>query len=181
MNIAGVYYESVNDGEGMRTVIFVSGCSHNCYNCHNPNTHDINYGIEFTNELKEEIFDNIEKRPFISGITISGGDPLHENNAETVCNLIAEIRERFPDKNIWLYTGYKYENIFCPVVTDDLNIERDKLIDNRINAVKMCDVVIDGRYVDELRDVTLMWRGSSNQRVIDVKKSLEEDRIVLYN
>ena len=181
MNVAGVYYESVNDGEGIRTVIFVSGCSHNCFNCHNPNTHDINYGIEFTEKIKEDILSNIEKRPFISGITLSGGDPLHENNVEDVLELLMEIKDRFPEKTIWLYTGYKFENIFCPILTDNLDVERDKIIDARKQIVRMCDVVIDGRYVDELRNVSLAYRGSSNQRIIDVKKSIEKNGVVLYN
>ena len=165
MNIAGVNYESINDGKGVRTVIYVSGCSHKCPNCHNPQTHDIDYGIELTNKLKNKIIDNIKKRPFVSGITLSGGDPLHENNVLDVFNLIKEIKENFPKKDIWLYTGYKFENI----INNPL----------RQKVVQLCDVVVDGKYIEKLKDITLKWRGSSNQRVIDVKKSLKENKIIL--
>lgn len=167
MNIAGINYESINDGEGVRTTIFVSGCSHKCPNCHNPQTHDINYGVKFTNELQNEIISNIEKRPFISGITLSGGDPLHYNNVVDVFNLIVKLKNKFPNKNIWIYTGYKFESLL-----DDASRRR---------IVEMCDVLVDGRYIDELRDLTLRFRGSSNQRVIDVKESLKANKIALYN
>lgn len=181
MNIAGINYESINDGEGVRTVIYVSGCSHRCPNCHNPETHDVNYGIEFTNELQNEIIDNIKKRPFISGVTLSGGDPLHVHNAIDVFNLITKIKDEFPNKNIWLYTGYTWNQIFYPIVTDELNIERDLILDYRKKIVEMCNVLVDGRYIDSLRDVSLRFCGSSNQRVILVQESLKENQIVLYN
>ena len=167
MNIAGINYESINDGEGVRTTIFVSGCSHKCPNCHNPQTHDINYGVKFTDELQNEIISNIEKRPFISGITLSGGDPLHYNNVVDVFNLIVKLKNKFPNKNIWIYTGYKFESLLN-------NTSRRRI-------VEMCDVLVDGRYIDELKDLTLKFRGSSNQRLIDVKESLKENKIVLYN
>lgn len=166
MNIAGINYESINDGEGVRTVIYVSGCSHKCPKCHNPQTHNVDYGIKFTNELQDEIINNIKKRPFISGITLSGGDPLHNNNLTDVFNLIMKIKERFPDKSLWLYTGYRFEDI--------INIP------SRRRIIEQCDVVIDGRYIDELRDVTLKFRGSSNQRVIDVQKTLSTGEVVLW-
>lgn len=181
MNISGINYESIYDGEGVRTVVYVSGCSHKCPNCHNPETHDINYGVKFTDDLLNEIMDNIKKRPFVSGITLSGGDPLHNNNIFEVLNLIKKLKVKFPNKNIWLYTGYKWENIMHPVVTDDFNLERDQIIDCRKNIVELCDVVVDGRYIDNLRDVTLKFKGSSNQRLIDVQKTLKENKIVLYN
>lgn len=180
MNIAGINYESINDGEGVRTTIFVSGCSHKCPNCHNPQTHDINYGVKFTDELQNEIISNIEKRPFISGITLSGGDPLHGNNVFDVFNLIIKLKYKFPDKNIWLYTGYTWNQIFYPVVTSDFNPERDRIIDCRKKVVEMCDVLIDGRFVEELKDLTLKFAGSKNQRVISVQQTLKENKIILY-
>ena len=167
MNIAGINYESINDGEGVRTTIFVSGCSHKCPNCQNPQTHDINYGVKFTDELQNEIISNIEKRPFISGITLSGGDPLHDNNVIDVHNLIIKFRNKFPNKNIWLYTVYKFESLLNDT--------------SRRKIVEMCDVLVDGRYIDELKDLTLRFKGSSNQRLIDVKESLKENNVVLYN
>ena len=180
MNIAGINYESINDGEGVRTVIYVSGCSHKCPNCQNPQTHDVNYGIEFTSELQDDIIGNIEKRPFISGITLSGGDPLHHNNVTDVFNLIVKIKDKFPDKNIWLYTGYTWNQIFYPILTDNLNPERDQIIDCRKRIVEMCDVIVDGKYIDKLRDVTIRFAGSKNQRLIDVKKSLKNSMVILY-
>lgn len=180
MNIAGINYESINDGEGIRTVIYVSGCSHRCTNCHNPQTHNINYGVKLTNELQNEIIDNIAKRPFVSGITLSGGDPLHDNNVFDVFNLIEKLKNKFPNKSLWLYTGYTWNQIFYPILTDDFNLKRDQIIDCRKKIIEMCDVVVDGRYIDELRDLTLKFRGSSNQRLIDVKKTLKENKIILY-
>lgn len=181
MNIAGIDYESVNDGEGVRTVIYVSGCSHNCYNCHNPQTHDINYGVPFTEKLQNEIIENIKKRPFVSGITWSGGDPLHENCLDDVLKFTNTIRHLMPQKTIWLYTGYEWEHIFDqgyhyhPLTVEKLSIGRWR----RQKIVKQCDVLIDGRYIDSLRDVSLKWKGSSNQRVINVQESLKQNKIIL--
>lgn len=180
LHIAGIDYESVKDGEGVRTAIYVSGCSHNCSGCHNPETHNSNYGILFTEELKKEIFENIKKRPYISGITFTGGDPLHENNLEGVANLQHLVQKYYPEKTIWLYTGYTWEQIMNPIVTDDFNLHRDELIKKRKQIVCNCDVLVEGRYIDKLRDISLKWRGSSNQNVIDVKKSLEQNKIVLW-
>lgn len=176
MNIAGINYESINDGEGVRTVIYVSGCSHKCPNCHNPQTHNVNYGIKFTNELQDEIINNIRKRPFISGITLSGGDPLHYNNVSDVLNLIIRLKDEFPNKSIWLYTGYRLEDIIEPK-----NCKLNEIHLLRATIVKMCDVLVDGRYIDKLKDLTLKFKGSSNQRVIDIQKTFKENKIVLYN
>lgn len=180
MNISGINYESINDGYGVRAVIYVSGCSHECPNCHNPETHDINYGIDFTNDLLNEIIDNIKKRPFVSGITLSGGDPLHENNVFHVYHFIKRLKSEFPNKNIWLYTGYKWEHIMYPIVTDNFDLRREKIINYRKEITKMCDVVVDGKYIDYLRDITLKFCGSSNQRIIDVQESLKQNKIILW-
>lgn len=167
MNISGIDYESVANGEGVRTVIYVSGCSHNCYNCHNPQTHNINYGMLFTKDLQDEIIENIKKRQFVSGITLSGGDPLHENNIGGVLKLINKFRLLFGStKTIWLYSGYTWEQI--------------QIDSKRMKIVSQCDVMVDGRYIDELRDVSLQFRGSSNQRLIDVQESLKQSKVVLY-
>ena len=186
MNVSGIDYESVNDGEGVRTVIYISGCSHNCRNCHNPQTHNINYGIPFTDELENEIFINIKKRPFISGITFSGGDPLHENNLDGVLNLINQVRILFPDKSIWLYTGYSvdmyelYESDHTEIVVKPRsnNIENDL---KRANIISKCDVVVDGCFEEDKKNLTLRFRGSSNQRIIDIQKSLEKGDVVLWD
>ena len=186
MNIAGIDYESIKDGEGVRTVIYVSGCSHNCYKCHNPQTHDINYGIPFSEELQNEIIENIKKRPFISGLTWSGGDPLHENNIDDVLDFTNRFRLLFPKKSIWIYSGYSWNNIieYEPSRTDDFDYIEESYIDGlyekRKKIISQCTVMIDGRYIDSQRNIQAKWRGSNNQRVIDVQQSLQQNKVVLY-
>jgi len=186
MNIAGIDYESVKDGVGVRTVIYVSGCSHNCYRCHNPQTHDINYGISFTEELQNEIIENIRKRPFISGLTWSGGDPLHGNNINDVLSFTNKFRLLFPHKSIWLYTGYEWETImdYKPAETDEFDYIEESYIDGLYEERKLiiskCDVLIDGKYIDSQRDITLPYRGSNNQRVINIQESLKKGEIILW-
>jgi anaerobic ribonucleoside-triphosphate reductase activating protein len=143
---------SVENGLGVRTTIYLSGCVHRCKNCHNPETWDFNGGNEFKEETKEELFSYLAL-PYINGITFSGGDPLC--SYDEVLELTKEIKERFPDKTIWVYTGYTLE----------------ELIKGQKEAIlEYIDVLVDGRYVDELRDVTLPFRGSSNQRILEKGK-----------
>ena len=164
MNYHKIEKTSVANGTGIRVVLWVSGCSLHCKGCHNPETWCLNSGKLFDEEAKKELFDALDK-PYIQGITLSGGHPLEDENAEEVYLLTKEIKEKFPDKDIWLYTGYTLEQIFPSVVTDNLDVNRFY----KQEIVKMCDVVVDGKYVEELRDITLKWKGSSNQRVIDIK------------
>lgn len=182
MNIAGIDYESVKDGDGVRTTIYVSGCSHNCYNCHNPQTHDINYGVPFTEKLQNEIIENIKKRPFVSGITWSGGDPLHKNCLDDVLKFTNTIRLLLPQKTIWLYTGYEWEFIKESFEESKKFLQaswKDNLI-KRYKIVSQCDVLVDGRYIDSQRNISAKWRGSTNQRVIDIQESLKQNKVVLY-
>lgn len=165
MNYHKIEKTSVANGTGIRVVLWVSGCSLHCKGCHNPETWSLCSGKPFDSIAKEELFEALDK-PYIQGITFSGGHPLEDENVETVYLLIKEIREKFPAKDIWLYTGYTIEQIFPTVVTDNLDLIRFY----KQEVVKMCDVVVDGKYVEELRDITLKWRGSSNQRVIDVNQ-----------
>lgn len=167
------------NGDGLRVVLWVSGCSHHCYKCQNPITWDENDGLVFDVDAKEEIFDEL-KKDYISGVTFSGGDPLHESNLDGVLGLIKEMKELFPQKDIWLYSGYTYEQIMHPVVTDDLNPTRDVIISKRIEILKSCNVFVDGKFMNALKDVNAKYRGSINQRVIDVKKTLDKNMIVLY-
>lgn len=169
----------MNNGDGLRVVLWLSGCSHHCYNCQNPQTWNPNNGIPFDEDAKQEIFEELSKN-YISGITLSGGDPLYQENVSQVLPLIKEIKEKFPDKTIWLYTGYTYEQIMWPVITRDFNPERDKLISEKIKILQLCDVLVDGEYIDEQRDITLKWKGSANQRVIDVQKSIKDKKVQLY-
>lgn len=146
MNYHNITHEDMLNGEGLRVVLWVSGCNHNCKGCHNPETHDINSGIPFDESAKEELFGYLEK-DYIDGITFSGGDPLHPNNRETVTQLAKIVKNKFK-KTVWLYTGYKYEEV------------KDLII------MKYIDVLVDDEFKIELKDEKLEWRGSSNQRII---------------
>lgn len=149
------------NGDGLRTVLWVAGCSHHCRGCQNPVTWAPDGGLLFDGRAKEELFSQLEK-DYIEGVTFSGGDPLFESNRGEITSLAKEIRQKYPDKTIWLYTGYRWEEI------------RD------LEIVAFVDVIVDGRYILEERDVTLEWKGSANQRVIDVKKTLQLGQIVLH-
>lgn len=171
------------NGDGLRVVLWLSGCSHNCYKCQNPQTHDPNSGILFDGKAEEELFKELSK-DYISGLTLTGGDPLHENNLDGVLNLVNKIRLLLPEKTIWLYTGYTI-NIYEQYNCDHLIIETTPQSNNkndfrREDIIKQCDVVIDGRYIDSQRNISAKWKGSDNQRVIDIKKSLREGRLTLW-
>lgn len=161
MQFHNITKDDMLNGDGLRVVLWVAGCSHYCAECQNPVTWDPNGGVPFTEESKQEIFAELEKS-YISGITFSGGDPLYCMNEPVVLELAREIREKFPDKTIWLYTGYNWDYV------------------KRRGIARYIDVLVDGEYVKALRDTKLHWRGSSNQRVIDVPASLEKGEIVLH-
>ncbi len=178
MNYLKIEHDDVCNGIGIRCTIWFTGCSHKCAGCFNKETWDENSGIEFNIEAKKELFDELSK-DYISGITFSGGDPLHKNNIIEVNNIIQEIKKQFPNKTIWLYTGYTWEELSPNTLIR--GIDEESTIHNvRANIIKSCDVVVDGPYIDDLRDITLKWRGSSNQRVIDVQKTLQNGEIVLW-
>lgn len=191
MNYHNITYPDQNNGDGLRVVLWLSGCSHHCKGCQNPQTWDTNSGVPFDESAKEEIFKELNK-DYISGITLSGGDPLNEANLDGVLGLVNQIRLLFPQKTIWLYTGYRVRGIQEGLFVLTPNVITDKISDhkeiiNRVNEdvkrsdiIKQCDVLIDGRYIEEKRDITLKWRGSSNQRVINIQKSLQKNEIVLH-
>lgn len=176
MNYHKIEKTSVANGTGVRVVLWVSGCSLHCKGCHNPETWCPDSGRLFDEEAKKELFEALNK-PYIQGITFSGGHPLENENVETIYSLIKEIKEKFPTKDIWLYTGLTLEQIFPTVVADNFDINRFY----RQTVTLMCDVVVDGKYVEELRNITLKWKGSSNQRVIDMGKTIRTNKLVLYN
>lgn len=178
MNYLKIEHDDVCNGIGIRCTIWFTGCLHKCAGCFNKETWDENSGIEFDIEAKKELFDELSK-DYISGITFSGGDPLHENNIIEVNNIIQEIKKQFPNKTIWLYTGYTWEELSPNILIKGID-EESTLHNVRANIIKSCNVVIDGPYIDNLRDITLKWRGSSNQRVIDVQKTLQNGEIVLW-
>lgn len=161
------------NGDGLRVVLFLSGCNHHCENCHNIETWDECSGYPLTSEACADIIAEL-KKDYISGITFSGGDPLHPNNVDLVNSLIAYIRTHFPDKTIWLYTGYTLEDIYRSA--DDSCSETMK----RLNIVMSVDVLVDGKFEQALADVNYPWAGSINQRVIDIPNSLKAQQIILY-
>jgi len=161
MRYHNITKEDMLNGDGLRVVLWVSGCEHACEGCQNPVTWDPDDGLEFDVAAEAELFEALEK-DYISGITLSGGDPLYPGNRAEVARLIGSIKEHFPNKTVWLYTGYLWEDI-CG-----------------LEFMAMVDVIVDGKFVLELLDNTLHWKGSSNQRVIDVKQSLSDGQAVLY-
>ena len=155
MRYHNITKDDMLNGDGLRVVLWVAGCNHCCQNCQNPVTWDPDGGLLFDQDAREEIFEQLDK-DYISGITFSGGDPLHPANRLDVRELMAEIKEKYPQKTIWLYTGDSWENIlYYPMM-------------------KYVDVVVDGEYREELHDPKLQWKGSANQRVIDVKRTLDQ-------
>lgn len=176
MNYHNITHDDMLNGSGLRVCLWTSGCTHQCANCQNPQTWDKNSGIQFDIDAEKELFHELSKN-YISGITYTGGDPLHENNVKTLLDLTKKIKENFPNKNIWIYTGYTFEQIMFPYCTNE-----DKDIASiRKELIGLCDVLVDGEYVEELRDVSLKWKGSSNQRVIDIRKTTNNQSIVLYS
>ena len=181
MNYHNITYPDQNNGDGLRVVVWVSGCSHHCPECQNPQTWNANSGIEFDKNAEQEVMDQISK-DYINGITWSGGDPMFESNIEIVLDITQKIKKQYPNKTVWLYTGYTYDelkkNFNFYQYTPFANVA-DKWL-TRWELFSLCDVIVDGRYKKELQDVSLHWRGSSNQRVIDVQKTLAQNKIILY-
>ena len=155
MRYHNITKDDMLNGDGLRVVLWVAGCSHCCKECQNPITWDPDGGLPFDEAAKEEIFEQLE-HSYISGITFSGGDPLHSANRLDVRNLMSEIKEKYPDKTIWLYTGYEWKDIW------------------HYPMMKYVDVVVDGEFKIDLRDTNLLWKGSSNQNVIDVQATLRK-------
>ncbi|MNB89910.1 Pyruvate formate-lyase 1-activating enzyme [compost metagenome] len=167
MNICGYIPESVNEGIGLRAVIFISGCKHKCPGCHNQSSWDFDYGTEFTEEEQLRIIDEIKENQLLDGVTICGGDPFF--SSKEVVLFLKKLKEHVPNINIWTYTGFKYEDI--------IRLNRKDMMELLLET----DVLIDGKYIEELRDLTLAFRGSKNQKVIDVKRSLMENKIIELN
>lgn len=150
----------IANGPGVRVSVFMQGCSFHCKNCFNPETHDFNGGKEFTGEVIKHILELCDK-DYIEGLSILGGEPMHPTNIDGTAKLAKAFKEKFPNKNVWVWSGFLF----------DKNLKDTE-------AVKYIDVLVDGQYVDELHNPLLKWKGSSNQRVIDVQKSLKENKVV---
>ncbi len=159
MNYLKIESSSLSNGLGWRVVLWVSGCSHKCFNCQNPETWDEKTGKKFTTANRQLIIELL-KPDYIKGLTLSGGDPLFEKNRNDILKLVKEIKEIYPNKDIWLYTGYTFDQI------------RD------LELMKNIDVLIGGRYIDQQRDVSLAFIGSDNQKIIDVRQSLKNNEII---
>ena len=161
MKYHNITKEDMLNGDGLRVVLWVSGCEHACEGCQNPITWDPEDGLIFDKAAENELYEELEK-DYISGITFTGGDPLYPSNREEIAGLTKKVKERFPQKSVWFYTGYLWEDI-C-----DLPVIKD------------IDVIVDGRFILEQLDNTLYWKGSKNQRVIDVKQTLSQGTVVLH-
>ena len=154
----------ISNGEGVRVSLFVQGCSFHCKNCFNQETWNFNGGKEFTTIEIQKIIE-LANKDYIAGLSVLGGEPLHNNNVDEVFHIVATFKEKFPNKDIWLWTGFKFE--------DAIKDSKRKFI------LRNIDVLIDGQFEEDKKDLTLKWRGSSNQRVIDCKKSLAKNKIIL--
>lgn len=175
----------IANGEGVGVALFVQGCPFHCYNCFNPETWDFNGGKEWTEEI-ENRFIELANRPYIKRISILGGEPLADENLSEVLNLINKIRLSLPQKTIWLYTGYTCEDVWCSeaALREEYSLDYCKKVSDdhkkRQQIIKLCDVLIDGKYIDSAKDITLKWCGSSNQRVINIQETLNNGKIVLW-
>lgn len=162
MRYHNITKDDMLNGEGLRVVLWLSGCDHACPGCHNPITWDAAGGIPFDGAAKEELFAELDK-DYIAGVTLSGGDPLYCGNREDVTALCAEIRKRYPQKTIWLYTGYTWKEI------------------HDLPVINWIDVLVDGRFVQQIANPQLHWRGSENQMVIDVRRTCQLGQVVLLD
>ena len=201
MRYASIRELDISNGEGVGVALFVQGCRFACKNCFNPETWDFNGGKEWTNEVKEKFLELID-RPYIKRVSLLGGECLADENLDGVLDLVTEINKRYnipqdivcnnnsdlnilngntdrihlllPNKSIWLYSGYQWSEIF----NDGVFLTRDCAGWKRREIVKQCTVMVDGRYIDSQRDITLKWRGSKNQKVILIKESLRKGEII---
>lgn len=162
MNYHNITKDDMLNGDGLRVVLWVAGCTHHCKNCQNPITWDVAGGLPFDKAAEDELFEVLDK-PYISGITFSGGDPLHFLNRDEVFRLVKKCREMFPQKTIWIYTGYLWDDV------------------KDCKGLELADVLVDGEFEEKLKDNNLHWVGSSNQKIIDIKQSLKTGEIVLYH
>ncbi len=147
----------MNNGVGLRNVLWLSGCSHNCYNCFSPHTHNPSNGVLVTKVFEDQLLKDLAK-PYVKGLTISGGDTFHKANYEDVLRLLKRVKAELPEKDVWAYTGYTLQEL-----------QKDE---KRKKLLPYIDTLCEGRYVEEEKDLTLPWTGSRNQRVIDIKEVL---------
>ncbi len=171
MNYAEIKKTDIANGEGVRVSLFVSGCRRHCKNCFNKVTWDFSYGKPFTQDVQNELLEALAP-DYIAGLTLLGGDPMEPENQRALLPFVRRVREELPQKTIWCYTGYTYRD--GAIEEEQANCEVTR------QFISLLDVLVDGRFVEELKDIRLVFRGSSNQRVIDIKRSIESGSVVLY-
>lgn len=170
MNYAGIKYCDIANGKGCRTVLFVSGCRNRCEDCFQPQTWDFGYGEAFDAKVQQEILDSL-KPDYVQGLTLLGGEPFEEENQSALVPFVREVRAQYPKKDIWAYTGYVYDQDLIP--------GGRKYTKDTETLLSMIDILVDGPFIREQKDITLKFRGSRNQRVIDLRKTLECGTVVL--
>lgn len=171
MNYGEIKKCDIANGEGVRVSLFVSGCTHHCKGCFNRDTWDFSYGKEYTAETQEEILKALAP-DYINGLSLLGGEPFEPQNQQVLVDLLREVRKQYPLKNIWCYTGYLFDR--------ELLTQSRARCEYTDEMLSMIDVLVDGEFVEELKDIRLLFRGSSNQRVINVTESLETGEVVLW-
>lgn len=171
MNYANIKKFDIADGIGVRVSLFVSGCRHHCKGCFQPETWDFDYGNLFTNETEKEIIDALSP-DYIAGLTLLGGEPFEPENQVVLYPFIKKVKELYPEKNIWCYSGYTFEELLS---------DSHPVTDVTLDLLELIDVLVDGKFILELKNISLQFRGSSNQRILDVKKSLQSGKPQQYN
>ena len=183
MRYAQIRSMDISNGEGVGVSLFVQGCPFHCKNCFNSETWDFSGGKEWTEKTKNKFIELID-RPYIKRVSFLGGECLAEQNLDEVLNLTQQIRISYPEKTIWLYTGFEWNSLMskiCQPTFPDKDFERIiEIHKKRKEIISNVDVLVDGEYIDEQRDLSLKFRGSKNQRVIDVKQSLAQNKVILY-
>ena len=174
-----MYYGAIKkcdiaNGEGIRVSLFVSGCRNRCKNCFQPETWAFDFGKPFDSEAEKIILDALEN-PSVRGLTVLGGEPMEPENQSGILPLLKKVREAYPEKTVWLYTGYTLEHLTEPIGANHTVCE------NTNEILSLVDILVDGRYVDELKNIGLRFRGSENQRIIDMKKTRECKSIVIWD
>ena len=174
MYYGAIKKSDIANGEGIRTTLFVSGCRNRCKGCFQPETWAFDYGSPFTDDVKEDIFKTFEN-PVVRGLTILGGEPMEPENQRGLLPFLREFKSRFPKKNVWLYTGNLYEELMGEVGS------HEKALDITRELLSYVDILVDGRFIEEKKSLGLRFRGSSNQRVIDMNKTRKEGSIVIWD
>lgn len=172
MNYATIKTHDIANGPGVRVSLFVSGCTHHCKGCFNPETWDFGYGQPYTAETERDILDACD-HPYIRGLSLLGGEPFEPENQKALLPLLRKFRERFPDKTIWCYSGYNYELDMLAGQLGDWEVTKEML--------GLIDVLVDGEFHEKEKDITLRFRGSANQRIIDVPRSLAQDQVLWWD